>query len=68
MNVVVTGIDLRIHAAVVRLNAHRNVKAGLLQLVTDDVGLRLQRAERKERDGDGITLGIRCVGRRIAIG
>ena len=68
INVVVTGIDLRSQAAVVRLNAQRNVEAGLLQLVTDDVGLRLQRAERKERDGNGIMLGIRCVGRRIAIG
>ena len=68
INVVITCFDLRKQAAVVRLNAQRNVKAGLLQLVTDDVGLRLQRAERKERDGDGITLGIRCVGCRIAIG
>ena len=68
INVVVTGIDLRKHAAVVRLKAHRNVKAGLRQLIADDVGLRLQRAERKEHDGNGITIGIRCGGRRIVVG
>ena len=68
INVVITGFELRKQAAVVRLNAHRNVKACLLQLVTDDVSLRLQRAERKERDGNGITIGIRCGGRRIVVG
>ena len=68
INVVITCFNLRKQTAVVRLNAQRNVKAGLLQLVTDDVGLRLQRAERKERDGNGITIGIRCGGRRIVVG